>query len=170
MRTVLGFSCFFNRTPVEMFALWFLGCFPRLGILLELDKMFFSLQRSPFSPNCAAESVELCPRCRPSLFFCNRVLSSSSVPVITLVSTNLCTSAGSKSKGASTSQFFQSIGVSVLCHESFGFQLRIFTTVFAQCLSLDFNGRTARPAPVVRLEPVEVQFLQSSCFQFSSIP
>ena len=60
MRHCFGILLFCNRTPVERFALCFLGSVPRLGTLLHLDQVFLPLQHSPFSPNCAAKSVELC--------------------------------------------------------------------------------------------------------------
>ena len=55
-----GILLFCNRTPVEMFALCFLGGFLRLCTLPNLGQVFFPLQRSPFSPDCAAKSVEIC--------------------------------------------------------------------------------------------------------------
>ena len=118
VRTVSGFSCF----AIEL----------QLKCLLCVALRFLQIARKVLS--------SARPKCCPSLFFCNRrVLSSSSVPIISLVSINVCAFAVSKSKG--------------LCHAG-----------FAECLSLDFNERTASTA----LRSVVNQSKSSTCTRLAS--
>ena len=96
----VGILLFRNRTPVETFALCFPGAFS--VSLLVLGQMFFLV--SALSVFSQLRGISLFSsarsRCRPSLSFRNRrILSSSSVSVISLVS------------GAITAQFFHSVNV-----------------------------------------------------------
>ena len=102
-----GILSFRDRIQVEMFALCFLWAPPFSALSLILVKCFSRcgglrfLQMDRQSLFSTAR-----PRCLPSLFFCSRiVLSSSSVTVISLVSIILCVFAVPKSRGAITTQF-----------------------------------------------------------------
>ena len=59
VRTVSGFSCFAIERQFKCLHCVFLGAFTVSALSLILVR-FFSLQRSPFCPDCETKSVELC--------------------------------------------------------------------------------------------------------------